>query len=191
MYPNHWRGYEVKSDQPASDGQFRSIVLSQSATERTCKSCDYTDISTKGHTQTRTVYDVDKFGNRINITVELQEYRCKVCGKRFFGRLPSCVEEGSNISKDLAEGMVDDFLDTTTLAGSPAAPAIAAKYGVSAKTFSDALGKRIAKAKTQGIIAFVENYKYCEVKDILLAAERKGEKPFIVIFISSNVSKNT
>jgi hypothetical protein len=95
------------------------------------------------------VYDVDKFGNRINITVELQEYRCKVCGKRFFGRLPSCVEDGSNISKDLAEGMVDDFLDTTTLAGSPAAPAIAAKYGVSAKTFSDALGKRIAKAKTR------------------------------------------
>ena len=26
-----------------------------------------------------------------------------------------------------------------------------------------------------------ESYKYCEVKDILLAAERKGEKPFIVI----------
>ena len=41
--------------------------------------------------------------------------------------------------------------------------------------------ERIAKQKTQGIIAFVENYKYCEVKDILLAAERKGEKPFIVI----------
>ena len=41
--------------------------------------------------------------------------------------------------------------------------------------------ERIAKQKTQGIIAFVENYKYCEVKDILLAAERKDEKPFIVI----------
>lgn len=41
--------------------------------------------------------------------------------------------------------------------------------------------ERIAKQKTQGIIAFVENYKYCEVKDIFLNAERKGEKPFIVI----------
>lgn len=41
--------------------------------------------------------------------------------------------------------------------------------------------ERIAKQKTQGIIAFVPNYKYCEVEDILLNAERKGEKPFIVI----------
>ena len=41
--------------------------------------------------------------------------------------------------------------------------------------------ERIAKQKTQGIIAFVANYNYCEVKDILLNAERKGEKPFIVI----------
>ena len=31
---------------------------------------------------------------------------------------------------------------------------------------------------------FIESYKYCEVKDILLAAERKGEKPFIVILNS-------
>ena len=41
--------------------------------------------------------------------------------------------------------------------------------------------ERIAKQKTQGIIAFVSNYKYCEIEDILLNAERKGEKPFIVI----------
>ena len=41
--------------------------------------------------------------------------------------------------------------------------------------------ERIAKQKTQGIIAFVPNFKYCEVEDILLNAERKGEKPFIVI----------
>ncbi len=37
------------------------------------------------------------------------------------------------------------------------------------------------KPKTQGAIAFVPNFKYCEVKDILLEAERKGTKPFIVI----------
>lgn len=41
--------------------------------------------------------------------------------------------------------------------------------------------ERIAKAKTQGIIAFVPNFSYCEIKDIMLTAERKGEKPFIVI----------
>ena len=41
--------------------------------------------------------------------------------------------------------------------------------------------ERIAKAKTQGIIAFVPNFKYCEIDDIFLTAERKGEKPFIVV----------
>jgi len=41
--------------------------------------------------------------------------------------------------------------------------------------------ERIAKAKTQGIIAFIPNFKYAEISDIFLRAERKGEKPFIVI----------
>ena len=37
------------------------------------------------------------------------------------------------------------------------------------------------KFKNQGIVAHIPDFKYCEVKDILLTAERKGEKPFIVI----------
>lgn len=41
--------------------------------------------------------------------------------------------------------------------------------------------ERINKGKTQGIIAFVPNFKYCEVDDILFMAEKKQEKPFIVI----------
>jgi len=41
--------------------------------------------------------------------------------------------------------------------------------------------ERIAKAKTQGIIAFIPNFKYAEINDMFLRAERKGEKPFIVI----------
>ena len=41
--------------------------------------------------------------------------------------------------------------------------------------------ERIAKAKTQGIIAFIPNFKYCEIQDIMMEAERKGEKPFIVV----------
>ena len=40
--------------------------------------------------------------------------------------------------------------------------------------------KRV-KFKNQGVVAYIEDYKYCEINDILLAAERKGEKPFIVI----------
>lgn len=35
--------------------------------------------------------------------------------------------------------------------------------------------------KNQGIVAYIPEFKYCEVDDIMLTAERKGEKPFIVI----------
>ena len=41
--------------------------------------------------------------------------------------------------------------------------------------------EKIAKGKTQGIAAFIPNFKYAEIQDIMLNAERKGEKPFIVI----------
>ena len=37
------------------------------------------------------------------------------------------------------------------------------------------------KFKNQGIVAYIPEFQYCEVKDILLAAERKNENPFIVI----------
>ncbi len=37
------------------------------------------------------------------------------------------------------------------------------------------------KFKNQGIVAYIPEFKYCEIDDILLTAERKGEKPFIVI----------
>jgi len=41
--------------------------------------------------------------------------------------------------------------------------------------------ERINKGKTQGILAMVPNFKYCDVDDILFVAEQKNEKPFIVI----------
>ena len=41
--------------------------------------------------------------------------------------------------------------------------------------------ERINKGKTQGILAFVPTFKYCDVEDILFVAEQKNEKPFIVI----------
>ena len=41
--------------------------------------------------------------------------------------------------------------------------------------------ERINKGKTQGILAFVPNFKYSDVEDILFVAEQKNEKPFIVI----------
>ena len=37
------------------------------------------------------------------------------------------------------------------------------------------------KFKNQGVVAYIPEFKYCEIKDIMLSAERKGEKPFIVI----------
>ena len=37
------------------------------------------------------------------------------------------------------------------------------------------------RPKTQGVIAFVPAFKYCEVDDILASAEAKQKKPFIVI----------
>ena len=37
------------------------------------------------------------------------------------------------------------------------------------------------KFKNQGIVAYIPEFKYCDVEDIILTAERKGEKPFIVI----------
>ena len=40
--------------------------------------------------------------------------------------------------------------------------------------------KRI-KVKNQGIVAYIPDFKYCDVYDIMLTAERRGEKPFIVI----------
>lgn len=41
--------------------------------------------------------------------------------------------------------------------------------------------EKIFGGKNQGIIAFVPNFKYSEVEDILKVAESKNEKPFIVI----------
>jgi len=35
--------------------------------------------------------------------------------------------------------------------------------------------------KNQGVVAYIPDYKYCDVDRILLEAERKNEKPFIVI----------
>lgn len=37
------------------------------------------------------------------------------------------------------------------------------------------------KFKNQGIVAYIPEFKYCDVEDIMLTAERKDEKPFIVI----------
>lgn len=41
--------------------------------------------------------------------------------------------------------------------------------------------ERIMKGKTQGIIAFVPKFSYCEIDDIFNLAERKNQKPFIVL----------
>ena len=58
---------------------------------------------------------------------------------------------------------------------------LARAKGVAVEIVEKAKLEKIAKAKTQGVIAFIEAFKYCDVEDILLEAERKGDKPFIVI----------
>ena len=37
------------------------------------------------------------------------------------------------------------------------------------------------KFKNQGVVAYIPEFKYCDVGKIMRTAERKGEKPFIVI----------
>ena len=41
--------------------------------------------------------------------------------------------------------------------------------------------ERKIKVKNQGIVAYIPDFKYCDVEKIMFHAERKGEKPFIVI----------
>ena len=58
---------------------------------------------------------------------------------------------------------------------------MARSKGVKVEIVDKSTLERIYKGKTQGVIAFVPNYKYCEVKDILEFAKNKQENPFIVI----------
>lgn len=41
--------------------------------------------------------------------------------------------------------------------------------------------EKLMKGKTQGVVAFISKFKYCEIDALFLEAERKNQKPFIVI----------
>ena len=41
--------------------------------------------------------------------------------------------------------------------------------------------ERKIKVKNQGIVAYIPDFRYCDIEKILLTAERKGENPFIAI----------
>lgn len=41
--------------------------------------------------------------------------------------------------------------------------------------------ERKIKTKNQGVVAYIPDFKYCDLDEIMLTAERRGEKPFIVI----------
>lgn len=41
--------------------------------------------------------------------------------------------------------------------------------------------ERKIKTKNQGVVAYIPDFKYCDVDEIMLTAERKGEKLFVVI----------
>lgn len=55
------------------------------------------------------------------------------------------------------------------------------RYAVPVEVVSKQDLLRISKGEAQRIIAFIPNFKYCEVADILLESDRKGSKPFIVL----------
>lgn len=41
--------------------------------------------------------------------------------------------------------------------------------------------EKTVKFKNQGIVAYIPEFRYCDVDEILLTAEKRNEKPFIVI----------
>lgn len=58
---------------------------------------------------------------------------------------------------------------------------VARKKAIPTEVVDKQMLEKIAKTKTQGIIAFVKSYQYCEIEDILNFANEKNEKPFIVL----------
>ena len=94
------------------------------------------------------------------------------------------IVEGINVVKELLNSSVG--IDRIILENSKNKDIlnildIANTKGVKVQVVDKKDLERIAKGKTQGVIAYVQNFKYVDVKDIMLEAERKGEKPFIVI----------
>ncbi len=57
----------------------------------------------------------------------------------------------------------------------------ATRRGIRVETLSKQDVERIAKGKNQGVLAFVPNFKYCDIDDILDHAEENGKPAFIVI----------
>lgn len=53
--------------------------------------------------------------------------------------------------------------------------------GVKVNVLSKQDFEKKIKVKNQGIVAYIPDFRYCDVEKIMLTAERKGEKPFIVI----------
>ncbi len=52
------------------------------------------------------------------------------------------------------------------------------KINKKSKQYLDELAKG---GNHQGVLAIIDKYNYCEVSDILAEAEKKGEKPFVII----------
>lgn len=97
------------------------------------------------------------------------------------------IVEGINVVRELlkANNKIEKIIaENTENKDIVALLDLATAKGVKTEIVDKQKLERIAKAKTQGIIAFVPEFKYCEVEDILLSAERKNKKPFIVILDS-------
>lgn len=84
----------------------------------------------------------------------------------------------------VADSPIEKIFISDTAHGSQISKIIneAKKRGILFKTVSaDRIDEVAQTESNQGVVAFVSQVSYCGINDILALAEKKGEKPFIII----------
>lgn len=97
------------------------------------------------------------------------------------------IVEGINVVNELisSRAQIDKILaEKTNNADINRIIDSARKLNIAVEVVDRVLLEKIYKGKTQGVIAYVPNYKYAEVDDILQHAKDNNKAPFIVILDS-------
>lgn len=97
------------------------------------------------------------------------------------------IVEGINVVNELisSRAQIDKILaEKTNNADINRIIDSARKLNIAVEVVDKVLLEKIYKGKTQGVIAYVPNYKYVEVDDILQHAKDNNKAPFIVILDS-------
>lgn len=97
------------------------------------------------------------------------------------------IVEGINVVNELisSRAQIDKILaEKTNNADINRIIDSARKLNIAVEIVDKVLLEKIYKGKTQGVIAYVPNYKYAEVDDILQHAKDNNKAPFIVILDS-------